>query len=79
LVLMMGDFRDAMVTLFKYSSTLMCYTHLCAIFLSSKDQWCFYYYLLCVAVNYLMRDIFCRVFATFWLFVLLIWCPNRYH
>jgi hypothetical protein len=41
LVLLMGDFQDAMVTLFKYSSTLMCYTHVCAIFLGLKDQWCF--------------------------------------
>jgi hypothetical protein len=32
LVLMMGDFQDAMVNLFKYSSTLKCYKYyLCAI------------------------------------------------
>jgi hypothetical protein len=74
LVLMMGDFRDAMVTLSKYSFTLMCYIFriiMCYIirvlFLKTTDVSTIYYKF-CVVVHG-QKYFLCRVFATFWLFI----------
>jgi hypothetical protein len=46
-----------------------------------KDCWCFHYLLEILPSSQLLRGqmyFLYRVFATFWFFVLLIWCPNRH-